>query len=73
MGLLTPEQYWQQLRDLGYNNANKMLDQLKATKEEGDKVNQLLQQMLELSPEQFASLQQMPEEERMQYIEQIIQ
>lgn len=73
LGLLTPEQYWQQLRDLGYNNANKMLDQLKAQQEDSDKVNQLLQQMLELSPEQFMSLQQMSEEERMQYIGQIMQ
>jgi len=73
MGLLDKQQYWQQLRDLGYNNANKMLDQIASQQEEGDKINQLLQQMLELSPEQFASLQQMPEEERMQYIEQIMQ
>ena len=73
MQLIDKRQYWQQLRDLGYTNAKKMLDQLDETEGNKDKVNQLLQQMLELSPEQFTSLQQMPEEERMQYIWQIIQ
>lgn len=73
MGLIDKTQYWTILRDAGFPNANKMIDKIKETQEEGDKVNMLLQQLLELSPEQFMSLQQMGEEERMQYIQQVME
>lgn len=70
MQLIDKQQYWTVLRDAGFPNANKMIDRLKETEAEGDKVNRVLEQLFELQPEQFMSLQQMSDEERMQYIEQ---
>lgn len=70
MQLIDKTQYWTIMRDNGYPNAGKMLDKLKEVQEEGDKVNRILEQLFELQPEQFMSLQQMTDEERMQYIEQ---
>lgn len=72
MQLIDKTQYWTIMRDNGYPNANKMLDKLREFEEEGEKVNKLLDQLFELQPEQFMSLQQMGEEERMQYINQAI-
>lgn len=73
MGLIDKTQYWTILRDAGFPNANKMIDQIREAQEEGDKVTMLLQQLLELNPEQFMALQQMGEEERMQYIQQVME
>lgn len=71
-GLIDKKQYWTILKNIGFPNANMMLDAFMTTEQSGDKIKVLLDQIREMQPEQRDAFFNMPPEEQDQYIGQVI-
>lgn len=71
-GLIDKKQYWTILKNIGFPNANMMLDAFITTEQSGDKIKVLLDQIREMPPEQRDAFFNMPPEEQDQYIGQVM-